>query len=770
MRGRQVNMWILAVLLLVATAARGESIAISPSTSDVSLTPHMEFLDDPTGALTIQDVVARNFHKDRRQVPVFAINRVVRWARIDLDNVSAATLERWISFSQIYYRSFSLFIPRGDGAFEERRSDIGKPRDADLDRPNLVYRLNLPPGRTTLYVRIDNILINFAASLRTDTAEADADLFYLTLQISTLAVLAVLILMLAGLAVLSRETGFLPVIAWAALILASDLSRFGLWRYLLGDRLGSFGVYYGFEGLTIIAALWFIRRFLLVDRVSPWAVKPIVALQIVAFATLPWRWIDPISESWILLGVSFVGHVGFFAILFGWVGDRRRGLIFCISVLPSLIAASLATLYFAGFMPLSPWMSDLGAVFQVMSMVILAMAVAREIEADMRSRRHAIDVSEAMARSRNDFLATISHEIRTPMTGILGMTELILARKLDSETRRDALLVQQSANALRNVINEVLDLSSLEQRRVELHKSAVDIRELVDGVATLFRAGALEKGVALEVIDEGTLPRWIEADPGRLRQVVLNVIANAVKFTREGRVTVRLSGARASIPGHVVIRIAVEDTGIGIAPEALPRLFKRFSQADQSIARQFGGTGLGLAIAKELIDLFGGDILVESRPGKGSIFTIVFEAAEAAEPARRAPREEIALPRLVPRNLRVLIAEDNEVNRLYVSSLLRGDGHSVDVVENGAEAVARVKAERYDLVLMDLQMPVLDGIAAAQAIRNLPLPANVVPIIALTANASAADREAALAAGMNEHLAKPFNMAELSAAIRRATG
>jgi CheY-like chemotaxis protein len=284
----------------------------------------------------------------------------------------------------------------------------------------------------------------------------------------------------------------------------------------------------------------------------------------------------------------------------------------------------------------------------------------------------------------------------------------------------------------------------------------------------LFRAGASEKGVALEVIVEDAVPQWIEVDPGRLRQVVLNIIANAVKFTRKGSVTVRLSSAPASPAGYAVIKIAVEDTGIGIAPEALPRLFKRFSQADQSIARQFGGTGLGLAIAKELIDLFGGDIFVESRLGQGSTFTIVFAAEQVGEPATRGVAAEMELPRLVPRNLRVLIAEDNEVNRLYVSSLLRNDGHSVDVVGNGAEAVAAVKAERYDLILMDLQMPILDGIAAAQAIRGLPMPSNVVPIIALTANASAADREAALAAGMNEHLAKPFNRAELSAAIRRA--
>jgi signal transduction histidine kinase/CheY-like chemotaxis protein len=381
---------------------------------------------------------------------------------------------------------------------------------------------------------------------------------------------------------------------------------------------------------------------------------------------------------------------------------------------------------------------------------------ARELE---QRRREA----EAATVAKSNFLAAISHEIRTPLAGVIGMLELMLAEPLPPAQGKRARIADSSARTLLQLLNDVLDFSKLEAAAVALHPVPVRPAELIREVTDLMTARATQKGLALVCSVAPDMPDSLMLDPVRVRQVLTNIVSNAIAFTETGRVAVAAHFQRG--PGGEALAVTVEDTGPGIPAADRERIFERFVQADSSFSRRAGGTGLGLAIARQLVELMGGTITVDSVEGEGSRFRFTVAAPRALAPAVAPPRLEASVP---PPPLRILVAEDNPTNRYLIEALLAPGGHSVTVVPDGAAAVEAVGAEPFDLVLMDVQMPRMDGPTATRAIRALPGPAGSIPIVALTASVLPGDRERYAAAGMTDYVAKPIDRAALHAALARA--
>jgi signal transduction histidine kinase/CheY-like chemotaxis protein len=385
----------------------------------------------------------------------------------------------------------------------------------------------------------------------------------------------------------------------------------------------------------------------------------------------------------------------------------------------------------------------------------------------------AMKKADAATRAKSAFLANMSHEIRTPLNAVLGMAELAL--RVDDPGRKNECLgrVLEAGTSLLTVINDILDFSKIEARKLTLERIDFDIREVLRTALDMHRLHATDKGLTLTAEVDESVPRVVAGDPGRLRQVLVNLVANAVKFTETGGVTVsitRASDPADSAPGTPLdLEFAVADTGIGIPRKKRRAIFKSFLQADDSITRKHGGTGLGLAICKLLVELMGGTLDVESVEGEGSTFSFTghFAVGDPAAVERERATADAAAPRP---GLRVLLADDNALNRSLALDLLAEKGYRTTAVENGAQALEAVKREHFDLVLMDVQMPVMDGITATRAIRDPGSGAldTDVPIVALTAHALKGDRERFLAAGMTDYIAKPIQIDTFYATVAAA--
>ena len=387
-------------------------------------------------------------------------------------------------------------------------------------------------------------------------------------------------------------------------------------------------------------------------------------------------------------------------------------------------------------------------------------AIIRDLTLERRVLHSSRQQIDAVSRAKSDFIANMSHEIRTPLAGILGTTALLAETPLGEQQRANIAAIRGAAEGLMALLGDILDMSKIEAGHLSFEHSPFDLRRLAEDVVAMFGYVTRDKGLALHLRYPEGAPRVFFGDPLRLRQVLTNLISNAVKFTPAGEVRAEI-GVSLNHPDEARVELRVQDTGIGITAAQLPRIFDSFVQADASTTRRFGGTGLGLAICRALVRGMGGTLDVESSPGNGSTFivalplTVGTEADLAQEPL--APQAGAAA-------LRIVLADDNRINRTVVLALLERGDHTVIPVENGLAALAAVEEQAPDIIFMDCEMPLMDGYEASSRLRELGCE---VPIIALTANARADDRERCLAAGMTDFLTKPVRPEDLARVLAR---
>ena len=384
----------------------------------------------------------------------------------------------------------------------------------------------------------------------------------------------------------------------------------------------------------------------------------------------------------------------------------------------------------------------------------------RQIEERLRAARQA---AELASRAKTEFLANMSHELRTPLNGILGTLEVVMQDKLDDELRENLHMAQNSSEHLLVLLNDLLDTAKLEAGEIELESNPTSIKEVVQTVCNTFMHAAVQKGIELQASIDTQAPDYVLTDPTRLKQILMNLVGNAIKFTSAGGVEVKVITAEVE-DGLQRLQFAVADSGVGIAADAVDTIFERFKQADGSTTRNFGGTGLGLALCKDLTELMGGSIHVTSELGQGSVFTvdIPFQVTtgQPSDVSAQTAQSQLGLSQA-----RILVAEDNQTNQIVVKKLLQKLGFEyIDIVADGQAALDRWLAQGYDIILMDCQMPGMDGLEATTRIREeeRSRKASPVPIIAVTANASMLEQQECLDAGMSDHLSKPLRLRSLA--------
>jgi len=524
--------------------------------------------------------------------------------------------------------------------------------------------------------------------------------------------------------------------------------------------------------LALMSGLLFARDYLQ-TRQWRWLdrfVLLLVAIYLVVIAILlaaPPGTIDKLQGLMAIITIPALLGVGVYC----WFKGRREARLFVLAWAVFLVMVMLLALNAYGVVSLPTALSVHGVqIGLVMQQVLLSFGLASRLTT---LKREALQREEEMVRARaesaakSDFLAKMSHEIRTPMNAVLGLTDLMRGTRLDPTQRNYVETIYNAGNSLLNVINDILDFSKITSGKIELVNETFDLEALLEDCVSIFHASAEQKGLHVVAKLHSSLPKWVRGDATRLRQVLLNLLGNAVKFTDHGEIRLSASATAPDRHGEFLLHCDIRDEGIGIDPTQLSQLFQSFQQGDSSTSRKYGGTGLGLAITRQLVELMGGRVSATSMPGEGSVFSFSVRLV-CSQPPKTAPHDDS--PQHLS-NLRVLVVEDNAVNQMVVWALLKRLGINARITSSGEETLALLEGDdaEFDLILMDCEMPGLDGYATTEEIRRREASQQraPVPVIALTAHAMDEHRARCLASGMNDHLGKPVTLKKLVEALNQ---
>ncbi|GLU42353.1 hybrid sensor histidine kinase/response regulator [Pseudomonas sp. NBRC 100443] len=774
--------WLILFLLLLSPLAG--AVSFDEHTSRLPLGHSIDVFEDVRGTADIADItsaaLADSFRRHDRDVLNAGYSRSVFWIRLDLDYRPQESQDPAPWLLELAYPPLDrldLYLPGADGKYQlaQRTGDTLPFASRPISLTNYLFDLKLAPGKPLrVYLRLESQgSIQAPLTLWSPKAYMEnlpGNVYVLGIIYGVLLVMLVYNLFIF---VSVRDTSYLYYILYIA--------SFGLYQVSVNGA----GIEYFWPdspwwanaatpfliGSASLFGCQFARSFLHTREHSPWVDRTLLALMAVGALVM----LLAFSASYALslrlatyLALAFVVVI-FSAGILAWLRGMRVARYFIFAWTAFLLGGTINTLMVLGLLPNVFFTMYSGQIGSALEVGLLSLALADRINAMKEERTRILQESSRKLeqlnlelansnRLKDEFLATVTHELRTPMSGVIGSLELMQTVPMDVELAQYQKTATGSARDMMRMVNDILALIELQAGKLYPRREPFSLRGLFDSLRAQYAPRAEAKGLRFDLQLDENLPDTLEGDAGKLAQTLGYLLDNAIKFTHQGGVSLRVDGQRQS--DGVALRVTVQDSGIGFETPADDALYQRFHQLDGSLTREYGGLGIGLALCRQLTELLGGQLQHHSSPGRGSRFVLELNLGQPAQSFSVPPRRAGGQALRRPDQCTVLVVEDNAINQLVIRGMLLKLGYRVRTADNGSEAIDLLRRESVDAVLLDCQMPIMDGFATCRAIRALPQ-GGELPVLAITAHSHSGDRERCLAAGMSDYLAKPVKFEEL---------